>query len=80
VVEAASGRPVLPRGGGRTSDRDILSRTVTLLQQGAAGIVYGRNIIQHPRPLQITRAFMAIVHDNADTEQALAIVQEGALA
>ena len=77
VVEAASGKPVLPRGGGRTSDRDILSRTVTLMKQGAAGIVYGRNIIQHPNPIQITRAFMAIVHDGADTDQALALLEEG---
>ncbi len=77
VIEAASGKPVLPRGGGRTSDRDILSRTVTLMRQGAAGIVYGRNIIQHSNPIQITRAFMAIVHDGADTEQAMALLQEG---
>ncbi len=77
VIEAASGKPVLPRGGGRASDRDILSRTVTLMKQGAAGIVYGRNIIQHSNPVQITRAFMAIVHDGADTEQAMAILQEG---
>lgn len=77
VIEAASGKPVLPRGGGRASDRDILSRTVTLMRQGAAGIVYGRNIIQHPNPIRITRAFMAIVHDGADTEQALALLQEG---
>jgi DhnA family fructose-bisphosphate aldolase class Ia len=77
VIEAASGKPVLPRGGGRTSDRDILSRTVTLMQQGAAGIVYGRNIIQHANPIQITRAFMAIVHNDANTEQAMALLQEG---
>ncbi|GAC1349769.1 MAG: class I fructose-bisphosphate aldolase [Ktedonobacteraceae bacterium] len=75
VVEAASGKPVLPRGGGKTSDRDILSRTVTLMRAGASGIVYGRNIIQHRSPLLMTRAFMAIVHDNADVDKALAIVQ-----
>src|SRR5215470_11035306 len=59
VVEAASGKPVLPRGGGKTSDRDILSRTVTLMRAGASGIVYGRNIIQHSSPLLMARAFMA---------------------
>jgi fructose-bisphosphate aldolase, class I len=75
VVEAASGKPVLPRGGGKTSDRDILSRTVTLMRAGASGIVYGRNIIQHSSPLLMTRAFMAIVHENADVDKALAIVQ-----
>jgi DhnA family fructose-bisphosphate aldolase class Ia len=29
---------------------------------GAAGIVYGRNVIQHEDPAGITRALMAIVH------------------
>jgi DhnA family fructose-bisphosphate aldolase class Ia len=77
VIEAASGKPVLPRGGGRTSDRQIFARTVALMQQGASGIVYGRNIIQHPDPLRITRAFMAIVHQHADTERALAVLQNG---
>lgn len=76
IIEAASGKPVLPRGGGRTSDREILSRTVTLMQQGASGIVYGRNIIQHPDPLRITRAFMAVVHDGADTDQALSLLEK----
>jgi class I fructose-bisphosphate aldolase len=75
VVEAASGKPVLPRGGGKTSDRDILSRTVTLMRAGASGIVYGRNITQHSSPLLMARAFMAIVHENADVDKALAIVQ-----
>lgn len=75
VVEAASGKPVLPRGGGKTSDRDIISRTVTLMRAGASGIVYGRNIIQHSSPLLMTRAFMAIVHENAGVDKALAIVQ-----
>ena len=72
VVQAASGIPVLVRGGGRVSDREILQRTQGLLQQGAAGIVYGRNVIQHPNPKGITRALMAMVHENADVDEALA--------
>ena len=71
VVEAAGGRPVLPRGGGRAPDDEILRRTETLMQQGASGIVYGRNIIQHRDPAGMTRALMSIVHDGASAEQAL---------
>jgi class I fructose-bisphosphate aldolase len=71
VVEAASGKPVLPRGGGRASDEEIMNRTYMLMQQGASGIVYGRNVIQHPNPEGITRAFMEIVHNGASPEQAL---------
>jgi fructose-bisphosphate aldolase, class I len=74
VVEAASGIPVLVRGGGRVSDSVILERTQGLLQQGAAGIVYGRNVIQHPNPCGITRALMAMVHDNVSVEEALKLI------
>jgi fructose-bisphosphate aldolase, class I len=62
VVEAAGGRPVLVRGGGRVSDEEVLARTKALMAQGAAGIVYGRNVIQHPDPAAMTRALMAVVH------------------
>ena len=75
VVEVAGGIPVLVRGGGRVSDREILERTQGLLQQGAAGIVYGRNIIQHPNPKGITKALMAMVHDDAGVDDALAMIQ-----
>lgn len=74
IIETAGGVPVLVRGGGRVSDQVILERTVGLLAQGASGIVYGRNIIQHPNPAGIVRALMAVVHDNASVEQALAMI------
>jgi len=76
VIEIA-GRPVLPRGGGKAPEREILQRTFDLLQQGASGIVYGRNIIQHEKPVGMTRALMAVVHDGANVEQALKILHEG---
>lgn len=72
VVEAAGNIPVLVRGGGRVSDAEILRRTHEVMEQGAKGIVYGRNVIQHERPAAITRALMAVVHDDATPEQALA--------
>ena len=62
VIEAAGSRPVLVRGGGRVSDDEILGRTETVIRQGAAGIVYGRNVVQHDDPGAMTRALMAIVH------------------
>jgi len=63
--------PLLVRGGGRVSDREILERTHAVLGQGAAGIVYGRNVIQHQDPAAMTQALMAVVHDGATPEQAL---------
>ena len=71
VVETASGVPVLVRGGGRVSDEEIFERTHKLIEQGVSGIVYGRNVIQHPNPKGITRALMAIVHEGASVESAM---------
>lgn len=78
VIEVAGDVPVLVRGGGRVDDRTLLERTVAVLDQGARGIVYGRNIIQHPKPAAITSALMAILHEGADVEQALALLESGA--
>ena len=75
VIEAASGIPVLVRGGGRASDEEIVNRTAELMKQGASGIVYGRNVIQHPDPGAMTSALMAIVHEEATAERALAILK-----
>ncbi len=74
VVETAGGVPVLVRGGGKAPEAEILKRTEALLKQGAAGIVYGRNIIQHPQPAKITRALMAVVHEGKTAEQALELL------
>lgn len=75
VIEVAGGVPVLVRGGGKVSDREILERTAALLAQGASGIVYGRNIIQHAAPAAITKALMGMVHDGLSPERALAMVE-----
>jgi class I fructose-bisphosphate aldolase len=74
VVEIAGETPVLVRGGGRATDVDILTRTKKLMGQGVAGIVYGRNIIQHPKPAAITAALMSIVHQGKTVEEGLQII------
>ncbi|MDB4512262.1 hypothetical protein N9060_02245 [Arenicella sp.] len=74
VVETAGGLPVLVRGGGRVDDRTILERTAGLLEQGVAGIVYGRNVIQHDSPNGITKALMALLHDGASVENSLTLI------
>jgi DhnA family fructose-bisphosphate aldolase class Ia len=74
VIEIASGHPVLVRGGGKSTDEEIVTRTYQLMHQGAAGIVYGRNVIQHEHPALMTRALMALVHEEATPEQALNIL------
>lgn len=69
VVEVAR-VPVLVRGGGKAEDIEILRRTEQLIGQKVAGIVYGRNVIQHANPAGMTSALMAIVHEGATAEEA----------
>lgn len=76
VVEAASGRPVLVRGGGRVEDHVLLERTYQVLQQGAAGVVYGRNIIQHPNPPALVQALMQILHQGATPAEAQKLLRK----
>mgnify|MGYP000323174969 FL=1 len=74
VVKVCGDIPVLVRGGGRVSDEELLSRTAEVLKQGAAGIVYGRNIIAHPKPAKITKALMSMLHDKTSVSEALKII------
>ena len=76
VITVAGDVPVLVRGGGRVDDRTLLERTVAVLDQGASGIVYGRNIVQHPNPAGITAALMAVLHKGATADEALAMIDE----
>lgn len=75
IVETSGTVPVLVRGGGKASEDEILGRTVALMEQGVRGIVYGRNVIQHPNPKGITQALMAVVHEGASVEAAKRFLQ-----
>lgn len=75
VIEVAGSIPVLVRGGGRASDEEILDRTYRLMKQGAKGIVYGRNVVQHVNPGGMTKALMAIVHDDARPDDVIGMVK-----
>jgi DhnA family fructose-bisphosphate aldolase class Ia len=74
VVKAA-GVPVLVRGGARVADDELMKRTQEVIKLGAAGIVYGRNVIQHADPRKMTVALLAIIHANASPDQALRILK-----
>jgi fructose-bisphosphate aldolase, class I len=74
VIKVAAGKPVLVRGGGKVSDMEICQRTFDLMQQGAMGIVYGRNVVQHQSPALMTKALMSIVHDGLVPQDAVAMI------
>jgi fructose-bisphosphate aldolase, class I len=69
VVQAAR-CPVLVRGGGKEDLQQVLSRSRVLLDQGAVGMVYGRNVYQHRDPAAVVRALMAMIHQGATAEAA----------
>jgi class I fructose-bisphosphate aldolase len=64
--------PVLVRGGGRITDAELMEITQTVLDAGALGLVYGRNVIQHDDPAAMTRALAALVHEGVGAQAALA--------
>ena len=76
VVQAAR-CPVLVRGGGREDLQQVFARSRVLLDQGAVGMVYGRNVYQHANPSAVVRALMAMIHRGASAEAAWALYESG---
>jgi DhnA family fructose-bisphosphate aldolase class Ia len=76
VIEAASGVPVCVRGGGRASNIEVLQHTEKLVAQGVAGIIYGRNIIQHSDPKGMTQALQAVLHHGESASSAMKYIKE----
>ena len=76
VVDIAHPIPVLVRGGGKVTTRELLERTKIAVEVGASGVVYGRNVVQHPNPASLVAALQAIVHQNASVDEAFAFVKE----
>jgi DhnA family fructose-bisphosphate aldolase class Ia len=76
IVEIASDIPVLVRGGGSVPARELLERTRTAIDTGASGVVYGRNIVQHPTPAKFIQAIRAIVHKDASVDDAMLVLEK----
>lgn len=74
AVEAAGGRPLLVRGGGLADTDYVLTRARELMQTGARGLVYGRNILHHHDPVGMTRALMRITHSDITAAEARELV------
>ncbi|MCO5356598.1 class I fructose-bisphosphate aldolase [Acidovorax kalamii] len=76
VVQAAR-CPVLVRGGGREDLQQVFARSRVLLDQGAVGMVYGRNVYQHANPSAVVDALMAMIHRGASAAAAWDIYSTG---
>lgn len=76
VVQAAR-CPILVRGGGKKPIETVFQEAFLYLSQGAHGLVYGRNIYQHPNPSRIVAALMAMIHEGASATRAMEIYAQG---
>jgi len=65
--------PILALGGKRLdSDLEVLKYAAEQIKSGAAGIVFGRNVIQSQKPLELQRALLDVVKEHVPAEEAAA--------
>lgn len=73
VVEMAAPALVVAAGGPRLeTDADVLRMAQSVVQAGAAGITFGRNVWQSGNAPAMIHALKHIVHDNGSVDEALA--------
>ena len=67
--------PVVVLGGAAMSDDEALLKMVKMaMDSGASGIAVGRNVFQHENPALVAKSLHAIVHEDANLDQALKII------
>ncbi|MHC4122946.1 MAG: class I fructose-bisphosphate aldolase [Planctomycetota bacterium] len=65
--------PILTLGGKRLpSDLDVLMCAQQQIKAGAAGIVFGRNVIQSSKPIELQKALLEVVKEKADPKEMVA--------
>ena len=74
-VTAACFKPVVILGGSKRSDVELLKEMRSAMDKGGAGGTIGRNIFEHDDPEAMARALVAIIHDDASYEEAVAILR-----
>jgi class I fructose-bisphosphate aldolase/fructose-bisphosphate aldolase/2-amino-3,7-dideoxy-D-threo-hept-6-ulosonate synthase len=63
--------PLLVLGGPAKNDpREALQMAADALEAGARGVVFGRNIVAHPRPDRMAAALGEIIHGGASVDAA----------
>jgi DhnA family fructose-bisphosphate aldolase class Ia len=63
ITETAAA-PVLVLGGSKSPDPEaLLQATRDALAAGSSGVIYGRNVWQHPDPVAISTQLRSIIHD-----------------
>jgi DhnA family fructose-bisphosphate aldolase class Ia len=68
--------PIVVLGGSRMALPDLLRLVHNAVKAGAVGCAIGRNIWGAPDPARMTAALASIIHDGADVEDALALLED----
>jgi class I fructose-bisphosphate aldolase/fructose-bisphosphate aldolase/2-amino-3,7-dideoxy-D-threo-hept-6-ulosonate synthase len=76
VVEVAPGKVVAAGGPKMDNDEQLLQMTKGVMEAGALGVAYGRNIWDHHNVIGIIKALKAIIHENKSVQEALEILKE----
>lgn len=76
-VVQTCGAPVIVAGGPGTKGTDaaLLNLTHECVRAGAAGIVFGRTVWQHPRMEKLINAICLIVHEDEGVESAIKLLR-----
>ena len=68
--------PIIVAGGKKIPERDALQLTYNAVKAGAVGVDMGRNIWQSDHPVAMIRATRAIIHQNANVDQAFKLYKQ----
>jgi DhnA family fructose-bisphosphate aldolase class Ia len=75
LVTGGCPAPVLIAGGERMeTERDVLEVVHGSIRGGGAGVVFGRNVWQHERPLAMIRAISGLIDERLSVDEALALL------
>jgi DhnA family fructose-bisphosphate aldolase class Ia len=71
------GAPVIVAGGPKLNgtDASLLQLASDCMRSGAAGVIFGRNVWQHPKMERLINAICAIVHEEESVQSAQKILR-----
>jgi predicted phospho-2-dehydro-3-deoxyheptonate aldolase len=68
--------PIVVAGGPKTdTDEAVLKMAFEVIEAGAIGVTFGRNVFQHPQPDRIVRALSHIILEGRTPKESLEIIQ-----
>lgn len=75
VIEVAPGKVVAAGGPKTDTDEQLLQMTKGVMEAGALGVAFGRNVWGHQDPVSIIKALKLIIHENKSVKEALEILK-----